>query len=310
MAERFGGRYSPGAKPGPGEGGPGEDGPAEAARQAATEARRVDAAGAKANLMFAPALLAAVTGLFGGPEALALGLGAAASLALGAWLLREGLRAEAAHAERTVARRPALPRKLLAAVLAGGGTLLAALAGGTDLIGSALYAAAAVGLHLAAFGFDPMRDKRLEGIDPAQQDRVARVTAEAEAYLGAIREQVATLGDRALEARVAGFEALARRMIRAVEEDPRDLTGARRYLGVYLMGTRDATARFAEIQRRAPDATARADYEALLADLERNFAQRTQTMLEGGRDDMDLEIKVLRDRLRREGVAPGADPRD
>lgn len=232
-----------------------------------------------------------------------LSLGAATVLALGAWLLREGLRAEAAYEARAVARRPALPRKALAAVLAGGGALLAALSGGTDLLGGLLYGLAAAGLHLAAFGLDPMQDKRVEGIDSFQQDRVARVVEEAEGYLAAIREQIAALGDRALDTRVAGFEALARRLIRTLEEDPRDLSAARRYLGVYLMGARDATLRFAELYRRTRDPEARADYEALLGDLEANYAEGTTRLLEGGREAMDLEIKVLRDRLHREGVS-------
>lgn len=47
MARRFGGRYSPGA-------GPSEDAPARAAEEALRERRRVDAAGAKANLLFVP----------------------------------------------------------------------------------------------------------------------------------------------------------------------------------------------------------------------------------------------------------------
>ena len=46
-------------------------------------------------------------------------LGGFAALALSAWLLNEGLRAEAAFAARAVARPPALPRKLVAAVLTG-----------------------------------------------------------------------------------------------------------------------------------------------------------------------------------------------
>ncbi len=295
MARRFGGRFSPG-------GDTGADAPARAAQEALDEARRVDAAGAKANLLFIPPAIAAVAGLFGSPGALVLSLGAAAVLALSAWLLREGLRAEAAYEARAIARHPALPRKILAAVLTGGGTLLAALSGGTDLGGSLLYALAASGLHLAAFGLDPLGDKRVEGVDSFQQDRVARVVEEAEGYLAAIRDQVRSLGDRALEMRVAGFEALARRMIRTVEEDPRDLTAARKYLGVYLLGARDATLRFAELYRRTRDAQARADYEALLGDLEANYAQGTTRLLEGGREAMDLEIKVLRDRLRREGV--------
>jgi len=71
---------------------------------------------------------------------------------------------------------------------------------------------------------------------------------------------------------------------------------------VYLMGARDASVKFADLYKRTKDAQARTDYEALLTDLETNFAARTQKMLEGGRTDMDIEIKVLRDRLAREGV--------
>jgi hypothetical protein len=295
MARRVSGPYSPGAPPEAGDA-------ARAAREAAIQSRRVDAAGAKANLLFVPALLAAVAGLAGGPGALVLSLGAAAALALGAWLLRDGLRAEAEWAARPVARRPALPRKTLAAILAGGGALLASLSGGFEMGGALLYGLAAGGLHLAAFGLDPFSDKRMEGVDIVQQDRVARLVEEAEAYLAAIRDRIAGLGDRALETRVAGFEALARRLIRTVEEDPRDLTAARKFLGVYLMGARDATLRFADLYRRSRDPAARADYEALLGDLEANYAEGTTRLLEGGRGAMDLEIKVLRDRLHREGV--------
>jgi hypothetical protein len=297
MARRFGGRFSRGAP---------DQGPAtEAARQAlAAERRRVHPVGVKANLLWLPPAVAAALGLFGGPEVLVLSLAAAATLGLGAWLLREGLKAQAAWEERSIARRPALPRKILAAALAGGGAALAALSGGVEAVGAALYGAAAVALHLAAFGLDPLRDKRVAGIDSFQQDRVARVIDEAETHLAAMREQVASLGERALDLRVAGFQALARRMIRTVEEDPRDLTAARKYLGVYLMGARDATQRFAEIYRRTRDAKARADYEALLGDLEANFAERTTRLLEGGREAMDIEIKVLRDRLQREGIRP------
>jgi hypothetical protein len=93
-------------------------------------------------------------------------------------------------------------------------------------------------------------------------------------------------------------------MIRTVEEDPRDLSDAKKYLVIYLMGARDATVKFADLYKRQRDATARSDYEALLTDLETNFAARTTQMLQGGREDMDLEIKVLRDRLSREGVRP------
>jgi hypothetical protein len=248
--------------------------------------------------------VAAATGLWGSPEALVLSLLAAAALAGGAWTLREGLRAHAAFDARPAARRPLLPRKALSALLAGAGTALAALAGGTDATGALLYGLAALLLHVAAFGLDPLRDKFADGVDPFQRDRVARVVTEAEGYLADMRARVAALRDRALDERVATFEALARRMIRELEDDPRDLSGARKYLGVYLLGARDASQKFADLYARTRDAGARASYEALLGDLQGEFATRTTAMLEGGRADMDLEIKVLRDRLRREGRGP------
>jgi 5-bromo-4-chloroindolyl phosphate hydrolysis protein len=296
MAQRYGGQHSPGAAP--------KGAAGDAAKQAIAEARVVDAAGAKANILFVPPVVLALMSFGQGPVTLATGLVGAGLLTLGAWLVRDGLRARAEYDARTIARRPALPRLILAAILCGAGTGVAAWTGDAGFFGAVLYGIIASALHLAAFGIDPLADKRMEGVDTFQQDRVARVAREAEDYLGALRDHIAAIGDRSLDLRITGFLALARKMIRTVEEDPRDLTEARKFLTVYLMGARDATVKFADLYKRGADAQVRQDYETLLSDLETNFAAITDKMLQGGREDMDLEIKVLRDRLAREGVRP------
>jgi hypothetical protein len=292
MAKKFGGKFSPS----------GDASKMTPVEEAALDERRVDAAGAKAGILFVPPLILAFTSLGGGAVVLVTGLVSAAVLVLAAWMLREGLRAEAAYDARKVARRPALPRKIIATVLTGLGIGGAAMTGDAGLVGSVLYGLAAAGLHLAAFGIDPLADKRIEGIDTFQQDRVARVVDEAEDHLEVIRNQIGSTNDRALQDKVEDFLATARKMIRTVEEDPRDLTGARKYLGVYLLGARDATVKFVDLWNRKKDPEARAAYEELLDDLQKNFAQRTEKMLLDDRSDMDIEIKVLRDRLQREGV--------
>ena len=86
-------------------------------------------------------------------------------------------------------------------------------------------------------------------------------------------------------------------MFRTVEGDPRDLTAARKYIGVYLMGARDATAKFADHYAATGDEKARVTYGALLDDLETNFASRTQALLDNERTDLTVEIDVLRERL-------------
>ena len=288
MAQRYGGKYSPEGKP--------------TANRSTPPAYTVDPVGARANFMFLPAIVLLFTSLFQGAVGLGFGLAGAGVLCLGAWLLRGGLKAEAEFNARKVARRPAVPRKIFAAVLAGAGTALAAMSQDGGLAAALIYGVAASGLHLAAFGIDPMKSKGMEGVDTFQQDRVARVVDEAEKHLVAMTDAMKRANDRQLTTRLEQFQTAARTLIRTVEDDPRDLTAARKYLGVYLQGARDATAKFADIYARSRDQKARSDYIALLDDLERNFAARNEKLLLDDNSDLMIEIEVLQDRLKREGV--------
>ena len=171
-----------------------------------------------------------------------------------------------------------------------------------SVLAPVLYGVAATALHSVSFGLDPMKDKGMEGIDTFQQDRVARVVEDAETHLTEMSDAIKRAGDRKIEARVERFQTTARDLFRTVEEDPRDLAGARKYLTVYLQGARDATVKFADVYARTRDAQALADYSSLLDDLEQNFAARTRKMLLDDRSDLTVEIDVLRERLQREGV--------
>ncbi|MEX0284461.1 MAG: 5-bromo-4-chloroindolyl phosphate hydrolysis family protein [Paracoccaceae bacterium] len=299
MAKRFGGKFSP----------DGESAPVDQVQErGAYEGARRDAAGMRANVLFVPAIPMVFMSLNDGAVGLALALVAAATLTLAAWMTREGLRAEAEYNARKVARRPVLPRKLVGSGLTGIGIALAAyktgMADGTGgaLLAGLLFGAITAGVHVASFGLDPMKNKGMEGIDTHQQDRVARVVDEAEKTLREMSDAILRAGDRKMESRVERFQTTARELFRTVEDDPRDLSGARKYMTVYLRGARDATAKFADVYSRTRDAGAREDYAALLDDLEQNFAARTRKMLLDDRSDLTVEIEVLRDRLSREGV--------
>ncbi len=284
MAERYRGRYSPGE---PGRAEPRADlhHPYESRTKWITIAA-------------IPFLLSA---FWQEPMGMVANLAAFGLVAFASRLTREGLQAEAAYDARRVARRPAWPRKLFGGVLTGLGLAIGAAEPGA-LTGAVLIGFVGAVLHYLAFGPDPMRDKGMEGVDSFQQDRVARIIAEGEAYLAGMQDAIRRTGDRRLEARVALFAETARELFRRVEQDPGDLTAARRYLGVYLMGARDATVKFADLYSETQDPGARGDYEALLTDLEANFAARTRALIDSGRTDFDIELQVLRDRLAREGV--------
>lgn len=284
MAQRFGGKYSPNAT------GPN------------TPVVTTNPVGARSNILFLPAIPMVFMSLNDGAISMVAGLVAAGILTLAAWLLRGGLQAEAEFNARKVARKPAIPRKMFSTVLTGLGIGLAAWRNDPGLIAPILYGVAAAGLHVAAFGIDPLRSKGMEGVDTFQQDRVARVVDEAEAHLTAMTDALKRTGDRTAQERLAQFQATARTLIRTVEEDPRDLTAARKYLSVYLMGAREATSKFADIFSRNRDTQARDDYIELLDDLDENFNARNAKLLLDDRSDLNIEIEVLRERLEREGL--------
>ena len=246
---------------------------------------------------------------FQSPVGMVTDLAAFGIVAGAMWVTREGLKAEAAYDSRRTARRPAIPRKLFGAVLTGLGLAVGAWAPDAAL-GAGLIGIAGTALHMLGFGTDPMRDKGMEGVDSFQQDRAARMIAEGQAHLDAMKAAVMRTGERRLEARVAMFEATVQDLFRRVEADPGDLSAARRYLGIYLLGAREATAKFADLYAQTRDPRSLADWERLLTDLEGEFAARTRTLIEGGRSDLDIAISVLRDRLAREGVRTedGGDP--
>jgi hypothetical protein len=288
MAERFGGKYSP----------QGGDGASKGAPPAPVD---VTPRGSwRATVLFLSAFLFLFPAFGDGPRDMLLGLLAGGCLILASWLSREGLRAEAAYNARKVARRPAFPRKLAGAALTGAALAIGGVIAGQGLVYSVLYALVGGGLHLGAFGLDPMSDKGMEGIDSFQVNRVAQAVEEGEKHLAAMKDAILRARDRALERRVDQFAATVRGLFRTIEGDPGDLTAARKYLSVYLMGARDATVKFADHYAQTRDPATRSDYESLLTDLETTFAQKTTDFLSNSRTDLDVEIGVLRDRLKLE----------
>lgn len=302
MARRFGGTHSPGGDPRPDKGGEGTALPVN---------RRVNPVGLRVNLLFSLPFLFALRAFFREPAGMALNLAVFALMLLSAWLTREGVLAQSAYDARRIARRPAVPRKLFGAAAMGLALGLAGALGSGGPIAGVLFALLGVGLHLTAFGMDPTRDKGMEGIDTFQTDRVSRAVEQAENHLKAMNDAALRCRDRRVDDRLREFQAHVRQLLRTVENDPRRLSAARRYLGVYLLGARDATVKFADLYARTRDEDTRDDYFVLLDDLQQNFALRTETLQESDRQALDIEMDVLRERLEREGLrldSPASQP--
>jgi hypothetical protein len=296
-AQRYGGKYSP-------DKGGAPRAPVPSTGFSNRRAHRFDIRARYLYLTPLPLLFAGLGAIGrGSPFETVVEIGGFAGLMLAAWLLNEGQRAEAAFDARTVAKPPAIPRKLIAAILCAlSVAVVGAFSLGQGIIGGVVFGAVAGAAHLLAFGIDPMKAKGIEGQDPFATERVARAIDEAESVLRTTLAAGARIGDRRLEGRIERLCAQAREVFRVVEQDPRDLTRARKFLNVYLVGLRDATVKFADLWGRSRDPEVLAKYEDLLGDLETSFNRHRTDLLEDNRSDLDVEIEVLRDRLHQDGL--------
>lgn len=296
MAQRYGGDFSP----------EGKTDNAKPAPKSPFAGKTRTRAGGRVNLLFFAPFPLIWKAFTAGPVGMAQYLAAFGILILAAWMTREGIKAHETYDARKIAKRPVLPRKIFASVLTGLGLGIVGIAG-HNLIGAVVFAVLGTALHFLSFGPDPLTDKGAEGIDSFQSDRVARAVDKGEDLLRAMSDAILRAEDRSMTRRVEQFQTTVRDMFRTIEDDPRDLTPARKYLSVYLMGARDATVKFADLYARTQDAQAKTDYTELLDDLEAGFAAQTTKLLTDNRTDLDIEISVLRDRLAREGVKPSFD---
>lgn len=292
MANRYGGKHSPNPLND-------QDGSSRNSAKHPFQNKQVSRVGGRVNALFLLPFPFLISAFRSEPQGLALNLGCFALLMLAAWLTRDGVRAEEAYDARKIVRRPAIPRKMFGSALTGLGLALAGLADGS-IPNALIFGGLGIILHSLSFGIDPLTNKGIEGTSQHDTDRVARAVSGAEAHLEAMSGAIGRTRDRALEARVDQFKTTARKMFRTVEDDPRDLTAARKFLGVYLQGARDATLKFVDIYTRNRDGEAKADYLSLLDDLDRNFAAKTETLLLDNLTDLNIEIEVLRERLERE----------
>lgn len=261
----------------------------------------------KGMLMFLlplPVLIAAVVSLAHGSLDGLLGNAVGYGLFLaGALLLRRGLLTEAEYGRRRVAKAP-WPLKTL------GGGVIALATGVTAWFGAGQHPAIAVAFGLAAllgcylsYGFDPRVAKRFtdrDGVDVT--DRVLEALTQAEASIAAIEQSTRNIRNAELNSRLRRIVAQARQILTMLEEDPRDLRRARKFLNVYLDGAKQVTEGYAKTHARVAAPELEDNFRRVLATIEDVFQEQQQKLLETDVTDLDVQIEVLTTQLKREGV--------
>ena len=240
-----------------------------------------------------PGAAAVIALVLGRTESFGYAAALAAAFFLAGWLLRRGM----------AAARTALPYKTLAALVLGAATFgVARMLAGHELVTSLIFGAGGLIGAVLAYGSEllPSRSERRS----ADEADAAQVLAEARAKMQRLsRARYQIQGAPELAQRIDGVRGWIEKILKRIEEDPRDLRRARKFLVVYLDGAGEVAERYVAYQQKGEAATFAPRFTQLLEEMERVSAEQYEKLLQNDTLDLDVQIQVLSDRLKKEGVA-------
>jgi 5-bromo-4-chloroindolyl phosphate hydrolysis protein len=255
-----------------------------------------------AGLFVWPLFLALVRGSFREVLAYVVAIGL---LYVGGRSIERGSREQVLNAGRPLVQSPT-PWKLLGALAAGGGAAVVSFGSGDNLGMSLLYGALMVGAVILTYGRDPKADRsaleaaaKRAGI---RSQEVMDALDEAHRKVRGIEDASQGLHSRELKARLDRICGQARTILGQLEQDPKNLTRARRFLVTYLDGTRDVVTKYAAQQRDLADTALAENFRRVLTTIEQVFDEQEEVLKQDDRLDLEVQIEVLETQLKREGV--------
>ena len=253
-----------------------------------------------------PVLIAAVVSLIQGNFWKTIVLGSSfAGFMLAAIIARHGLRIESTFERKKFAKAPGTPYKNVAAIILGITTALTAyFATEHSLISSALTGAAALLGFIFSYGIDPRKDKTGNISLGVTAEEVIEALEVAEIKIDNLETAKRNIKNLDFKHRIDRIIAKARKILTVIEEDPRDLQRARKFLKVYLSGAERVTQKYAQTHKReATTDTLDANFGRVLDSIENTFDKQHTKLKENDQFDLDVQIEVLETQLKQEGIS-------
>ncbi len=252
-------------------------------------------------LMPLPVLIGAVVHLVKGHVFASLTAGALfAGFMIAASIARHGFKLEGKFKQKKLSKAPSTPFKSVAALILSVTTgMTAFLLSDYSLLGSIFIGGVTMMGFYLAYGFDPQQDKTGNISLGVSADEVFEALEAAEIKIETIEKARKNIKNIEFDQHLRRIISKARGILTLIEEDPKDLTRARKFLKVYLDGTARVTESYAKTQGR--DATTDvldSNFEDVLGSIEKTFDEQHKKLLENDQFDLDVKIEVLKTQLK------------
>lgn len=265
--------------------------------------------GLKGILLFImpiPVLVAAVVSLVGGNFWSTVVNGSAfAGFMLAAVIARHGFKVEQLYHSKKLALAPTTPFKTVSALILSITTGLTAYLATTNygIFSSILIGGATLLAYYLWYGLDPRRNKTGNIGLGVTAEEVFEALEAANIKIDAIENARTEINNVQFDQHLDRIIGKARNIIAVIENDPSDLPRARKFLKVYLDGTRRVTESYAKTHRNeATTVELDSNFSNVLNSIESTFDEQHEKLKKQDQFDLDVNIEVLETQLKREGI--------
>jgi 5-bromo-4-chloroindolyl phosphate hydrolysis protein len=208
-----------------------------------------------------------------------------------------GLQQEEEYYSSTLTKAPKIPYKTISAILLGVSTFFSASFAGdeTILVGLFLGIVSTVGYFLY-YGFDPRADK-LDNIGDISAEFVLKTLQTARDKLSDIEDDMRLIRDTKLNRKLRVAIDKAHDILQNIEQDPKDLRVARKFIIVYIDGIKNVTKSYIEMDEEDIKEDTKERLYSLLSDVEKKFDKELIRLKKNNQFDLDVHIDVLKEQI-------------
>lgn len=210
----------------------------------------------------------------------------------------KGFIQEADYISSTLTKAPKIPYKTIAGFLLGASTFFAARIAGEKSFITALFlgSIATLGYYLF-YGFDPKKDK-LENLGDVSAEFVLETINEAKTKLANIEGHMNEIEDRSLFDKLNIAVSKAKAILETIQNDPKDIRVARKFLIVYIDGVVKVTDSYVSMDEEDINLETKEKLYSLMTDLDSRFDKELDRLKNNNQFDLDVYIDVLKEQIK------------
>ncbi len=213
-------------------------------------------------------------------------------------IAKRGFLQEGLYHKDTFTRAPKVPYKMIASYLLGGSTFFTSfVTGGQPFVKSAFLALIATVGYYLFYGFDPKKDK-LENLGDVSAEFVLETINEAKTKLAHIENNMHNIKDSLLYEKLNIAVSKSENILQVIQEDPKDVRVARKFLIVYIDGIANVTDSYTALEEKEINPKTKEKLHALLDDVEQKFDKELKRLKNNNEFDLDVHIDVLKEQIK------------